>query len=99
MVVVTAKEALLWTDGRYFLQAEKELGREWRLMRAGLPSTPEVPAYLKDTLPAASRVGIDPQVRVCVWPAHSREVWNVYAPNCAQGRTKGAPSCVTLTAC
>jgi hypothetical protein len=63
MVVVTAKEALLWTDGRYFLQAEKELGREWRLMRAGLPSTPEVPAYLKESLPAGSRVGIDPQVR------------------------------------
>ena len=63
MVVVTAKEALLWTDGRYFLQAEKELGREWRLMRAGLPGTPEVPAYLKESLPAGSRVGIDPQVR------------------------------------
>ena len=62
MVVVTATEALLWTDGRYFLQAEKELGREWRLMRAGLPSTPEVPAYLKDSLPAGSRVGIDPQL-------------------------------------
>lgn len=63
MVVVTTKEALLWTDGRYFLQAEKELGREWRLLRAGLPSTPEVPAYLKDALPAGSRVGIDPQAR------------------------------------
>jgi Xaa-Pro aminopeptidase len=63
MVVVTLTEALLWTDGRYFLQAEKELGREWRLMRAGLPGTPEVPVYLKESLPTGSRVGIDPQVR------------------------------------
>jgi len=62
-VVVTATEALLWTDGRYFLQAQKELGREWRLMRAGMPSTPELPTYLKDSLAAGARVGIDPLVR------------------------------------
>lgn len=60
--VVTLQEALLWTDGRYFLQAENELGPEWRLMRAGLPTTPDVPAYLKDSLPAESHVGIDAQV-------------------------------------
>lgn len=26
-------EALLWTDGRYFLQATQELTGEWKLMR------------------------------------------------------------------
>lgn len=62
-MVVTATEALLWTDGRYFLQAQKELGREWRLMRAGMGSTPELPTYLKDSLAAGARVGIDPLVR------------------------------------
>ena len=62
--VVTSSEALLWTDGRYFLQAETELGSEWRLMRAGVPGTPEVAAYLKTTLPLGARVGIDPQVRM-----------------------------------
>ncbi|EME30134.1 X-Pro dipeptidase [Galdieria sulphuraria] len=32
--VVTQQEALLWTDGRYFLQAEKELDpKVWKLMR------------------------------------------------------------------
>lgn len=35
--VVTATEALLWTDGRYFLQAEQQLGPEWTLMKEGLP--------------------------------------------------------------
>lgn len=31
-------------------------------MRAGLPGTPEVQVFLKDSLPAKSKVGIDPQV-------------------------------------
>ena len=29
------KKALLWTDGRYFLQAAKELSDQWNLMRIG----------------------------------------------------------------
>lgn len=66
-MVVTATEALLWTDGRYFLQAESELGPEWRLQRAGLPSTPEVPTYLKDALAYGARVGIDPQLHSAGW--------------------------------
>lgn len=37
IVIVTEKEALLWTDGRYHSQAEEELdGQAWKLMRAGL---------------------------------------------------------------
>lgn len=38
--LVTPDRALLWTDGRYFLQAERELGSEWSLMRAGEPEVP-----------------------------------------------------------
>lgn len=34
--IVTPTEALLWTDGRYFLQAEKELDENWTLMRDGM---------------------------------------------------------------
>jgi Xaa-Pro aminopeptidase len=34
--VITEKEALLWTDGRYFAQADKELDSQyWKLMRDG----------------------------------------------------------------
>ena len=29
------KKALLWIDGRYFLQAAKELSDQWNLMRTG----------------------------------------------------------------
>ena len=34
-MVVTDDEALLWTDGRYFVQAEEELSEDWTLMRSG----------------------------------------------------------------
>lgn len=43
--VVTATAAALWTDGRYFLQAEAQLGPDWTLMRAGTPGVPEVSPY------------------------------------------------------
>ena len=36
LVLVTKEHALLWTDGRYFLQAAMELSDEWTLMKAGL---------------------------------------------------------------
>lgn len=59
-VVVTADAAMLWTDGRYFLQAEKELDAScWRLMRAGLPDTPTIPDFLANELPEGSVIGID----------------------------------------
>ena len=40
-LLVAADEAALWTDSRYFLQAESQLeGTGIRLMKDGLPSTP-----------------------------------------------------------
>ena len=55
--------ALLWTDGRYFLQAETELsGTPWSLMRAGMPDVPEPITWLSENLKPGSRVGIDPMV-------------------------------------
>ncbi|GAB4814313.1 hypothetical protein N2152v2_001359 [Parachlorella kessleri] len=59
-VVVTADKAALWTDGRYFLQAEQQLGPGWTLMRQGTPSCPEIPDWLVSTLPEGGKVGIDP---------------------------------------
>lgn len=44
--LVTAQEAALWTDGRYYLQAEKQLDSNWTLMKAGLPGTPSKEDYL-----------------------------------------------------
>jgi Xaa-Pro aminopeptidase len=57
--VVTAKEALLWTDGRYFLQATQQLGEGWTLMKDRLPETVSIDAWLaaRDGIHA---VGVDP---------------------------------------
>lgn len=37
--IVTLDSALLWTDGRYYLQASQEMDGNWTLMKDGLPST------------------------------------------------------------
>lgn len=46
LALITTNEALLWTDGRYFLQAEKELSDQWRLMRMG--EDPAVEIWMAD---------------------------------------------------
>ncbi|CAH0557530.1 unnamed protein product [Brassicogethes aeneus] len=60
--VVTEKQALLWTDGRYFLQASQQLDENWTLMKEGLPQTPSQGTWLTKNLPMGSRVGVDPKV-------------------------------------
>lgn len=60
--VVTTDAAALWTDGRYFLQAEEQLGPDWVLMRAGSPGVPDIHDWLTSTLKEGSKVGIDPTV-------------------------------------
>jgi len=58
-VVVTPGKALLWTDGRYHLQATKELDSNWTLMKDGLPETPSQGDWLASTL-SGGNVGVDP---------------------------------------
>ncbi|SFG31772.1 aminopeptidase P family protein [Oribacterium sp. WCC10] len=59
-LVVTMDSAALFTDGRYFIQAEKELeGRDITLMKMGEPGVPELRDYLVDKTPAAGRLGFD----------------------------------------
>ncbi|KAI0560093.1 Xaa-Pro aminopeptidase [Gracilaria domingensis] len=60
IALVTLDEAYLWTDGRYFLQAEKQLDANWKLMKAGLPETPTITEFIAESLPKGSRLGIDP---------------------------------------
>ncbi len=59
-LVVTADDALFWTDSRYFLQAADQLeGTGIELMRDGLPDTPSIETYLADHLTAGNTLGID----------------------------------------
>ena len=58
--VVTATEAGLWTDSRYFLQAEEQLrGSGCKLYRLKIEGTPSVGEYLRDSLSEGSTVGFD----------------------------------------
>jgi Xaa-Pro aminopeptidase len=62
-VVITAKRAALWTDGRYFLQAEQQLaGTGVELMRMGVEGVPSIEDFLVDQLKVGAVVGCDPQV-------------------------------------
>ena len=46
-VVVTKDKACLWTDSRYFLQADMELeGTGITLMKEGVDTTPDIPSWL-----------------------------------------------------
>ena len=58
-VVVTAKEARLWTDSRYFLQADRQIeGTGIALYKEMLPETPSIPAFLSSLLQKGDTVGI-----------------------------------------
>lgn len=59
-VVVTAKEAGLWTDSRYFLQADRQIEETGiALYKEMLPETPSIPAFLSSLLQKGDTVGID----------------------------------------
>jgi len=57
--VVTLKAAFLFTDGRYFLQAEKQIDSNWKLMKQGLQDVPTWQEFLSKNLEPSTRIGID----------------------------------------
>lgn len=59
-LVVTADKAGLWTDSRYFIQAEKELdGSGVDLFKLGVENVPSYTQWLRDNLQNNSIVGFD----------------------------------------
>ncbi|KAG1697394.1 putative Xaa-Pro aminopeptidase P [Nymphon striatum] len=60
--VVLMKAAALWTDGRYFLQAEEQLDCNWDLMKLSFPGVPNITTWLLDNLRAGSNVVADPKI-------------------------------------
>ncbi|XP_039762614.1 xaa-Pro aminopeptidase ApepP-like isoform X2 [Pararge aegeria] len=67
--VVTSANALVWTDGRYYTQFEKEADlTTWTLMKQSLPETPSMEKWLASNLLAGSIVGVDPKTM-------TREEW------------------------
>lgn len=61
--IVTRQEAGLWTDGRYFIQAERQLaGSGITLYRSGEPGVPDELAFIRDRLPEGGCLGFDGRV-------------------------------------
>lgn len=62
-LVVLADQAGLWTDGRYFIQAQVQLQDTGiTLMKMGQPETPSIEDYICQNLSKGSKVGFDGRV-------------------------------------
>lgn len=62
-LVVSKNEAALFTDGRYFIQAEKELsGSDITLMKSGEEGVPTVSEYALKNLGEGENIGFDGRV-------------------------------------
>ena len=61
--VVTAQEAGVWTDGRYFVQAAKQLeGSGFKLQKMDEEGVPTIEEYLEEVLPEGGVLGFDGRV-------------------------------------
>ena len=62
-LVVTETASALWADGRYFIQAERQLaGSEIQLQRMGVAGVPTVTQYLTDALGQGQVLALDGMV-------------------------------------
>ncbi len=61
--VVTPRKAGLWTDSRYYLQAEREIkGNGFQLFKSGLPGVPTWQQWLVKELRRGENLGLDPRL-------------------------------------
>lgn len=59
-VVITKDKAILWTDGRYFIQAESEISNsEYELFKMATPGYPTYTEWLKENLKSGDTLGFD----------------------------------------
>lgn len=59
-LLVMPERAVLWTDGRYFLQAEQQLaGSGIELMKSGQPGVPTLSEFLGEELSVGDVIGFD----------------------------------------
>ena len=66
--VITKTEAGLWTDGRYFVQAEQQLeGSTVTLRKMAEEGVPTIEEYVKNTLPEGGCLGFDGRVVNSAW--------------------------------
>ncbi len=58
MGLVTKDVALMWTDGRYYIQIEKELYPDWKMKKMGVGEE-SLTEYILNNLPKKSKIGMD----------------------------------------
>ncbi|XP_077975999.1 xaa-Pro aminopeptidase 1-like isoform X2 [Styela clava] len=71
LAAVTTTKAAVWTDGRYFLQAEQQLDCNWILMKIGEPGVISVEEWISQELQRSEVVAASPFV-------FSIESWLLY---------------------
>ena len=64
-LLVMQNEAYLWTDGRYFIQAAKELYDGITLMKSGQKGVPTLLEFLKDHVQKQDTIAFDGQTMTC----------------------------------
>ncbi len=64
-LLVTPNEAYLWTDGRYFIQAAKELKEGITLMKMAQKGVPTLVEFLKEHVKNNSVIAFDGQTMKC----------------------------------
>ncbi|RNA21051.1 peptidase M24 [Brachionus plicatilis] len=58
--LVTSDFAAVWTDSRYYLQAEDQLDPSlWKLMKASDENTPTIQGWLRDNLESGDKVAVN----------------------------------------
>ena len=73
--VVTLTEAGLWTDGRYFVQAERQLaGSGVTLFKMAEEGVPTIEEYLEKVLPEGGCLGFDGRVVNTAWGKHLQNI-------------------------
>ena len=58
LCLTTQEKALMWTDGRYYLQAGKQLHEGWDMMKMEANAVTYF-QWIKDNMPEGSSVGVD----------------------------------------
>lgn len=70
--LVTMSKAVLWTDGRYHLQADEQLDCKWTIMKEGREDVPTITQWLINEFNGRrARVGADPKLI----PAFRWKLW------------------------
>ncbi|XP_067006928.2 xaa-Pro aminopeptidase 1 [Anabrus simplex] len=60
--VITLEKAALWTDSRYYIQADNQLDCNWLLMKNGVVGVPSIREWITAELGRGNNVSADPKI-------------------------------------